>query len=420
MRKSIFIIVIVVLLLPSLAHAQGTLTLVRSWQEPLPSCTPAVAGQPEPIIWDTTSASLKTCTATNTWTAVGGGVGGTVTSFSAGNLSPLFTTSVATATTTPALSFALSNATADTVFANCTTGSATPSFCSIVAAMLPSTVVNAVANDTNVTGSIAAQTLTLGWTGTLAKSRELATHVYTDQANAYSTGLQDFTLATLKLPNSAGAAPTTSALLAYDTTGNRLVAGINGATGVLPWVTSGVPVNGQCATWSGTVGQQGSAACLTGTLNTAQQFAIAYYSGAGVNNQLSGIAAPTGVNGVPQYLASTPSGGVGTLTQFIVGGVPVRVVTVTSDTILAADRGGRVTYNNVGAVAVALPQAGTTGFAQGFIFMIKNKGAGTVTITPATSTIDGGATLAMAQNRTCFIYLDGTGTNYESSCFLQS
>jgi hypothetical protein len=35
---------------------------------------------------------------------------GTVTSFSAGNLSPLFTTSVATSTSTPALSFALSNA----------------------------------------------------------------------------------------------------------------------------------------------------------------------------------------------------------------------------------------------------------------------------------------------------------------------
>ena len=34
---------------------------------------------------------------------------GTVTSFSAGNLSPLFTTNVATPTTTPALSFNLSN-----------------------------------------------------------------------------------------------------------------------------------------------------------------------------------------------------------------------------------------------------------------------------------------------------------------------
>lgn len=44
--------------------------------------------------------------------------GGTVTSFSAGTLSPLFTTSVATATTTPALSFILTNAPAGTVFGN--------------------------------------------------------------------------------------------------------------------------------------------------------------------------------------------------------------------------------------------------------------------------------------------------------------
>lgn len=42
-------------------------------------------------------------------TASGGG-GGSVTSFSAGNLSPLFTTSVATATTTPALSFTIAQA----------------------------------------------------------------------------------------------------------------------------------------------------------------------------------------------------------------------------------------------------------------------------------------------------------------------
>jgi hypothetical protein len=53
---------------------------------------------------------------------------GTVTSFSAGNLVPLFTTSVATSTTTPALSFALSNAAAHTFFGNFTGGSAAPSF----------------------------------------------------------------------------------------------------------------------------------------------------------------------------------------------------------------------------------------------------------------------------------------------------
>ena len=41
----------------------------------------------------------------------------------------------------------------------------------LAAARLNANVVQAVANDTNVTGSIAAQTLTLGWTGTLAAAR---------------------------------------------------------------------------------------------------------------------------------------------------------------------------------------------------------------------------------------------------------
>lgn len=488
------LVAVLLFLLPSLARAQGGASLIRSSPEPLPNCNPAVNGQAEPILWDTTAGNLRVCSATNVWSAVsssgitsgrialaagtavltfgtpyasapiciaedvvtistvqcvtttttatftgigadvvqylingiqtggggGGGGSGNVLSFAAGNLAPLFTTSVATPTTTPVLSFALSNAAANTVFGNCTSGSAAPSYCSILAAMQPSTTVNAVTNDTNVTGSIAGQTLTLGWTGLAAKSRTLATTVYEDQANTYTTGLQDFTAATFKLPNSAGAAPTVSGLLAYDTTLNRLVAGINGATQVLPWFTSGTPVNAQCVTWSGTSGLQGSLACLTGTLNSAQQFALAYYSGAGVNNQLSGIAGPTAVNGVAYIPVSIPSGGVATLPVMTPGGVANRAVVVTSDTILATDRGKRVTYNNGGAIAVALPQAGTTGFDQGFVFVVKNKGAGTVTVTPATSTIDGGATLPIVTNRTCYIYLDSTGTNYETSCFLQS
>lgn len=55
-----------------------------------------------------------------------------VTSVSAGNLSPLFTSSVATPTTTPALSFALSNAPANEFFGNCTGSPAPPAYCSIV------------------------------------------------------------------------------------------------------------------------------------------------------------------------------------------------------------------------------------------------------------------------------------------------
>src|SRR4030095_8859711 len=58
-------------------------------------------------------------------TVTGLGAGsGTVTSFSAGNLSPLFTTSVATATTTPALTFSLSTAGAHTFLGNETASTA--------------------------------------------------------------------------------------------------------------------------------------------------------------------------------------------------------------------------------------------------------------------------------------------------------
>lgn len=76
----------------------------------------------------------------STVSAIGGGGGGsgTVTSFSAGNLSPLFTTSVATSTTTPALSFVITNQNANIVYAGPATGAAAaPTFRSLVAADIP-------------------------------------------------------------------------------------------------------------------------------------------------------------------------------------------------------------------------------------------------------------------------------------------
>jgi hypothetical protein len=72
---------------------------------------------------------------------------GTVTSFSAGTLSPLFTTSVATATTTPALTFTLSNAAQNSVFAGPASGGAgapsyqtTPTFSATNLTNLPITL----------------------------------------------------------------------------------------------------------------------------------------------------------------------------------------------------------------------------------------------------------------------------------------
>jgi hypothetical protein len=59
------------------------------------------------LTWNTTTGKA---------TFVSPGSGGTLTNFSAGTLSPLFTTSVATSTTTPALTFTLTNAPANSVF----------------------------------------------------------------------------------------------------------------------------------------------------------------------------------------------------------------------------------------------------------------------------------------------------------------
>ena len=110
----------------------------------------AVEAQTESVSLDTKTKQVKNpvvkfgsgntldCTgATVTNCGSGGGGSGTVTSFSAGLLSPLFTTSVATSTTTPALSFSLSNASAHKFFGNNTGSTAAPGFQSIGTGDLP-------------------------------------------------------------------------------------------------------------------------------------------------------------------------------------------------------------------------------------------------------------------------------------------
>jgi hypothetical protein len=69
------------------------------------------------------SCSGTTCNFTGSSTGAG-----TVTTFMSGNLSPLFTTSVANASTTPTLSFVASSAASNTVFGNFTGSSAVPTF----------------------------------------------------------------------------------------------------------------------------------------------------------------------------------------------------------------------------------------------------------------------------------------------------
>jgi trimeric autotransporter adhesin len=91
-----------------------------------------------------TSGQVLSSTVTGIrWVSAGGS--GTVTSFSSGNLSPLFTTSVATATTTPALSFSLSNAAGGTVFGNATTSAAAPVYTTAPVLGIPGTSTGTIA-----------------------------------------------------------------------------------------------------------------------------------------------------------------------------------------------------------------------------------------------------------------------------------
>jgi hypothetical protein len=90
-----------------------------------------------------------------------------------------------------------------------------------------------------------------------------------------------------------------------------------------------------------------------------------------------------------------------------------RTVTGTSDTIANTDLGRAITYSNASAIAVSLAQAGASSqFLDGWTVHVKNTGAGTLTITPATSTINGGSTLVLAQNMGAFIWSDGS--NYHA------
>jgi hypothetical protein len=106
------------------------------------------------------SASLTTNLTGYANNPSGGGGGGTVTSFSAGTLSPLFTTSVATPTTTPALSFSLSNAAAGTVYGNNTGGSAAPAYQTNIALTQGSIVANTPTINSTQTWNAAGATFT--------------------------------------------------------------------------------------------------------------------------------------------------------------------------------------------------------------------------------------------------------------------
>jgi hypothetical protein len=86
----------------------------------------------------------------------------------------------------------------------------------------------------------------------------------------------------------------------------------------------------------------------------------------------------------------------------------VNAQTGTTYTVLATDMGKLVTFSNGSAIAVTLPQAGTVGFEAGREFCVLDLGAGSATVTPTTSTVNGSATKVYATGASGCIRSDGT------------
>jgi hypothetical protein len=81
----------------------------------------------------------------------------------------------------------------------------------------------------------------------------------------------------------------------------------------------------------------------------------------------------------------------------------------TSYSVVDSDKEKLITFSNNSAVAVTLPQAGASSwFVSGWDCYLENRGAGTVTIIPTASTIDGATSLALASNSGVRIVSDGT------------
>lgn len=143
-------------------------------------------------------------------------------------------------------------------------------------------------------------------------------------------------------------------------------------------------------------------------------------TGAACGGSSSGTVGSGTTNQVPYYAASGTTLTAATLgnnlaiSGGVLGGTQlINAQTGTSYAIATTDAGKLVTLSNSSSIAVSLSAATTTGFTAGFSFDIQNVGVGTATITPATSTINGAATISLAANTGCTVTSDGT--NYQVS-----
>jgi hypothetical protein len=154
-------------------------------------------------------------------------------------------------------------------------------------------------------------------------------------------------------------------------------------------------------------------------------------SSATLSNNITGNAAtatalaatPTACTSGKQYALGIAVNGNASCANL---GFPARTVTGASDTILATDWSGGVSYTDSASVAVSLPAATTLGIAN-FATSLINATTGsstTVTVTPVSSwpiypngnSSLSESTLVIAQGQECFINVDLAGSAWDATC----
>jgi hypothetical protein len=247
------------------------------------------------------------------------------------------------------------------------------------------------ANGAGLVTQAACADLSNGATGcSTAVGTSGATIGLLNAANTWSN-VQTFNANQLLLAGVTGSTQCLQASTTGVVTGTGAVCGGAGSTGANPTATAGdVAVNGVATTFMRSDG----APAIQKT--SASVFGLVKVDGTTL----------TATGGV----ASVGTGcGLSTSSAGVIANATINAQVGTSYTVLSTDCGVFVSLSNASAIAVTLPQA-TGSFTTGWYSTFTNIGAGTVTITPTTSTIDGAASLTLKTNQSVDVI--SNGTNY--------
>ena len=207
-----------------------------------------------------------------------------------------------------------------------------------------------------------------------------------------------------------GAAVPTSAAVLASNGSNQLTAATTTGSGSVVLATSPTLVTPALGTPSALV--------LTNATGTPSSIGLANATAASL--PLTGVATiatqtvlGNGSGSTASPVALTLGGNLLATSTTLVTSQTINAQTGTTYTVLSTDAGKLLTFNNAGAIAVTVPVATSAGFTAGFSFDWENLGAGTVTFTPTTSTVNGAATLVGKTNEGGTVTSDGT--NYQVS-----